>query len=282
MKKIILLLGLLVLANNAAFADCDYQCVAPYDLNNKFRTVMSAVTGANSIIENKLETIIKKEVLKIASADNLKIKLDSYSPRDLKNGIFKSMAVSGNNVVLNNIYFTSLDLKTLCDFNYIKKSGDEIVFVEEMPLAFNVKISEKDINKTIENAKYQKIVKDLNKLGNSYGIGLQISSTKVSIRNNKLYYVIGFDVPFITKEPKLVIQTDLTVKDGKFDFTNSKLLSGNMQFDLKKLDFILDYLNPFDFSVNIFDNKDAKVLVKNVAIKEDHVVADGIIIVPKD
>ena len=282
MKKIILLLGLLLVCGNAAFAQCDYECVAPYNLNNKFRAVLSNIVGANAITERSLESILKKEVLKIASADNLKIDIDSYSPKDLKNGIFKGMKVKGNNVVLNDINFTTFDMETICDFNYIKQSGKEIIFVEAMPLNFDVSMDSDAINKTVTNAKYQKIVKDLNRILSSYGLGFQVSSTKMTIKDNKLYYVLGFEVPFITKEYKLVIQTDLTVKDGKIDFRNTHLVSNKMNLRISKLDFILNYLNPLDFSVNIFDNKSAKVNVKNVEIKDDKVYAQGVIVVPKD
>ena len=176
MKKITLLLGLLLLANSAAFASCDnYECVAPYDMNSKFRTIVGAATGVNTFTEIAVEKIIKKEVLKIGSADNLKIDLDSYSAKDLKNGIFKSMSVNAQNVVINDIYLTSLSLKTLCNFNYIKKSGDDIVFMEALPMSFDIKMNQSSINKTMQNEKYQKVIKDFNKLSNSYGVGLQIS-----------------------------------------------------------------------------------------------------------
>lgn len=282
MKKIILLLGMLMMAGGSAFAQCEYECVAPYNLNNKARALVSTVTGANWLIENRIESILKKEVLKIASADNLKINVDSYSPKDLKNGIFKSMEVKGNNVVLNNIYLDSLNLKTLCDFNYIRQSGKEIIFVEAMPLSFDLTMSPDNINKTIQNDKYKKIVKDLNKLGLSYGFGLEISSTKVSIKNNKFYYVIGFEIPFVSKEQKIVVQADLRVKDGQIDFANTQLVSNKFNLNLKKLDFMLNYMNPLEFSVNIFDNKDAKVNVKNVEVIDNVVHADGTIVVPKD
>ena len=282
MKKIILLLGLLLAMGNAAFAQCDYECVAPYNMNNKFRAVLSNVVGANAITERSLESILKKEVLKIASADSLKINIDSFSPKDLKNGIFKGMKVKGDNVVLNDIHFTSLELDTLCDFNYIKQSGKEIIFVEALPLSFDVSMTPEAINDTIANAKYQKVVKDLNRILSSYGLGFQVSSTKMTIKNNKLYYVLGFEVPFMTKEYKLVIQTDLKVKDGKIDFSNTHLVSNKMNLRLNKLDFIMNYLNPLDFSVNIFDDKSAKVNVKNVEIKDDMVYAQGVIVVPKD
>lgn len=282
MKKIILLLGMLFMAGGSAFAQCEYECVAPYNLNNKARAVISNITGANWFIENRVESILKKEVLKIASADKLKISIDSYSPKDLKNGIFKSMEVKGENVVINNIYLDNLNLKTLCDFNYIRQSGKEIVFVEAMPVAFDLIMSDSNINKTIQNDKYKKIVKDLNKLGISYGLGLEVSSTKVSIKNNKFYYIIGFEIPFISKEQRIVIQADLRVKDGEIDFANTQLVSNKFNLNLKKLDFMLNYLNPLEFSVNIFDNKDAKVYVKNVELVDNAIKADGVIIVPKD
>lgn len=282
MKKFILLLGIMMSMSSAAFAECNYECVAPYNLNNKARAVVSTVTGANWFIKNRLESILKKEVLKIASADNLKIKIDSYSPKDLKNGIFKSMEVKGDNVVVNNIYLDSLALKTLCNFNYIRQSGKEIVFVEAMPLSFDLSMSPENINKTIQNDKYKKIIKDLNKLGTSYGYGLEISSTKISIKNNKLYYVISFEIPFVTKEQKIVIQADLKIKDGNIEFYNTQLVSNKYNLSLKRLDFILNYLNPLEFSVHIFDNKDAIVNVKNVEIIDNVVHAAGTIVIPKD
>ena len=58
MKKIILLLGILFVTSTVAQAACDYSCVEPYDLNNKFRTFWGAVSGVNSVVENAAESII--------------------------------------------------------------------------------------------------------------------------------------------------------------------------------------------------------------------------------
>ena len=62
MKKIILLLGILFVTSTVAQAACDYSCVEPYDLNNKFRTFWGAVSGVNSVVENNAEAIIAKEI----------------------------------------------------------------------------------------------------------------------------------------------------------------------------------------------------------------------------
>ena len=74
----------------------------------------------------------------------------------------------------------------------------------------------------------------------------------------------------------------MIIKNGNIDFHNTKLVSGPFKLDLKKVDFIMNYLNPLDFSVNIVANKKAEINVKNVEIKDNHILTDGIIIIPKD
>ncbi len=282
MKKIVLLLGLLLVGNIAAQAACEYECVVPYNMNNKFRTIMSAATGFNSLTEMKVESLLKKEVLKTTSSDNLKIDLQSYSPRDLKNGIFKSMHASGTDVEMNGVHLASLDLKTLCDFNYIQQTGEELTFVEALPMAFDITLTQDSLNKTMEGDRYQKIINDFNRIGAAYGGGLQIASTKVAIKNNKFYYIVGFNIPFFSQEQKMVLETDLKAKNGKIDFANTKLVSGKVRLDLKRINFLINYLNPLDFSVHILKNKDAKVYVNSVDIKNNTIVTDGIAIIPKD
>lgn len=282
MKKIFLLLGMLLIANSSAMANCEYKCVAPYNMNNKFRTFVGAVSGVNLSAEKVGQKIIKKAFTKTASNDNLKVKLDSYSAKDLKNGIFKSLSIKGENVNINDIYLSYLELNTLCKFNYIKQVNNEIVFMEDFPMSFNIDLTATDINKTMQSKNYKRIISDLNKLGNSFGGGLQIASTKVAIRSSKFYYIIGISIPFIKSEQKIVINSDLVVKNGKIDFANTKLVSNAFSLDLKKIDFILNYLNPLDFSVNILDNKEAQISVDSVSIQGNVIKTKGVVVIPKD
>ncbi len=282
MKKIILLLGMLLLTNSVSMAACEYNCVEPYNMNSGFRTFWSGVSGLNFATEKAAQKILEREISKVAKNDFLDVKLDSYSAKDLKNGKFKSLSVTGKNVNINDIYMSDLSMSTLCDFNYIKQADGDVVFMEDFPMAFKFVMKDSDINKTIKSNRYQKIINDLNNLANSYGVGIKISSSKISIKANKLYYVIGLSIPFVRKEQRLIMNSDLCVKNGKIDFVNTKLVSDSFVLDMKKIDFILNYLNPLDFSVNILDNKDAKVSVENVDIRNNAIVADGIVVIPKD
>lgn len=283
MKKIILLLGMLLAVNSTVFAACEYSCTAPYNMNAKYKTFFSAISGYNSITENRAEDIIRDEILKIATAGDLKVDLESFSPGDLKNGIFKSISIDANDVLINDIHLQSLALHSLCDFNYIKPNGgNNVVFMEDFPMSFDIIMSQDDINRTMKHDRYQNIIKELNRVSNSYGIGLQVSSTRVAIKANKFYYIIGFNVPFVKREQRIVLESDLRIKNGKINMNNTKLVSGPIKLDLKKIDFMMNYLNPIDFSVNILENKNAEVIVKSLEIKEDTLVTDGVIIIPKD
>ena len=282
MKKIIILLGLCLLSSTASIAaNCEYSCVEPYDINGKFSTFISNITGLNFTQTKISEAVLKKSISKTLKGDkNLKVDIESYSAKDLKNGIFKSLLISGENVVVEDIYLSSLELKSLCDFNYVQydKKGN-LTFKEDFPMSFNITMDSDNINNTMKSDKYKKIINDVNKLGLG---GIKVASTTSSIRGNKFYYALNIEIPFIKKEQKVEISADIKVKNGKIDFDNTRLASNSFNLDLKRFDFLIDYLNPLDFSANIFNNKDAKVYIKNIAIKNNTIVTDGIIIVPKD
>lgn len=280
MKKIIILGLLLFTTGNAFAANCQYSCVEPYDTNNKFNTFISNITGLNFTKTKIAESVLKKSILKTVKGDKkLKVDINSYSAKDLNKGIFKSLTISGENVSIEDIYLSSLELKSLCDFNYVQydKKGN-LIFKEDFPMSFEITMDAEDINNTMKSEKYKKVINDVNKLG--FG-GIKVSSTNASIRGNKFYYTLNIQIPFI-KEQKVEISADVNVKDGKIDFDNTRLLSNSFKLDLKKLDFLMNYLNPLDFSVNIFNNKDAKVYIKNIAIKNNIIVTDGIVVIPKD
>ena len=282
MKKIIILLGLCLLSSTASIAaNCEYSCVEPYDINGKFSTFISNITGLNFTQTKISEAVLKKSISKTLKGDkNLKVDIESYSAKDLKNGIFKSLLISGENVVLEDIYLSSLELKSLCDFNYVQydKKGN-LTFKEDFPMSFNITMDSDDINNTMKSEKYKKVINDVNKLGLG---GIKVASTTSSIRGNKFYYALNIEIPFIKKEQKVEISADIKVKNGKIDFDNTRLASNSFNLDLKRFDFLMDYLNPLDFSVNIFNNKDAKVYIKNIAIKNNTIVTDGTVVVLKD
>lgn len=282
MKKIIYILIVLLLFVGIAEAEpCGYICPRPYDLSFSLSRFMSTVSGSNFIGKQVVKSILKKEIVKNAEG-KFTVKVDSYSVKDLKKGIFKTISIKGKNISANGIYLSEFKIRTLCKFNYISFANPEKpIFKENIPMAFEFVISDEDLNKTMSCESYQRLLYKLNTVGANYGL-FKINSTGVKIKDNKFYYILNVVIPFVKKPQNLVVTSDLSAANGQIDFTNTRLLNSLFAVDLKKIDGIINYLNPLDFSLNILENKDAKVTVQHVKIEDNNIKTSGFFIIPKD
>lgn len=283
MKKFLLILGIILLSFNQVFASDNVfgMCTRPYDLSCGASRFMSVVTGSNFLATRVAEAILKKELKKNIQG-KLNISIASYSVKDLKKGIFKSMSFNGKNIIIEGVHFTALDISTLCDFNYISfDDPKKPVIKESMPLSFSAVMTEDDINNTMQSAAYKKIIDNLNIFGSNLGV-FRVVSSSIKIKNNKFYYILTIAIPFIKNTQNLVLASDLKVSRGQIDLTNTKLVNNNMLIDLKQLDHVINYINPLDFSLNILENKHANLTVQNIKINVNKIYTSGIIIVPKD
>lgn len=280
MKKLILLLGLFLLGTSCSWsASCTYKCVEPYDMSGKVSTFFSNVTGLNFTRTKISEAVLKKAISKSVQGGKLKVNINSYSGKDLANGIFKSLTISGKNLNIDGVQLSALELKSLCEFNYVKydRKGN-LEFREDFPMSFDIKMDANDINMTMRSERFKNAINSVNKFAFA---GIKLTSTESSIRGNKFYYTMYFSVPLM-KDQKIELEADLKVVDGKINLKNTRLTSNSKVIDLSKADSIVKRLNPLDFSTSIFNNKEAKVYVKNIAIKNNIIIADGVVIIPKD
>ena len=283
MKKIVLGLVLLLAVQGAQAQDCStLKCPAPYDLTSGFSRGMSTVTGQKFLSEKIGEKLVKKAIKKNIVSGDIKADLDAYSVRDLKAGRFKSLEVSGKNVDIQGIYVSSFNAKTLCNFNYIAndKRGNYIV-KEDIPVSFNAVVTEEDLNKTMNSSDYKRMIDDINSIGGNFNI-FQITSTIIKLKNNKMYYVLKYSMPFVRKTKELVISADLNVENGQIVLANTTFLNNSMSLDVDKLSKLINYINPLDFSAKILENKDAKFNIENVKISDGKIVVDGSMTILKD
>lgn len=283
MKKIVLGLVLLLAVQGAQAQDCSIlKCPAPYDLTSGFSRGMSTVTGQKFLSEKIGEKLVKKAIKKNIVSGDIKADLDAYSVRDLKAGRFKSLEVSGKNVDIQGIYVSSFNAKTLCNFNYIAndKRGNYIV-KEDIPVSFNAVVTEEDLNKTMNSSDYKRMIDDINSIGGNFNI-FQITSTNIKLKNNKMYYVLKYSMPFVRKTKELVISADLNVENGQIVLANTTFLNNSLSLDVDKLSKLINYINPLDFSAKILENKDAKFNIENVKISDGKIVVDGSMTILKD
>lgn len=283
MKKIVLGLVLLLAVQSVQAQDCStLKCPAPYDLTSGFSRGMSTVTGQKFLSEKIGEKLVKKAIKKNIVSGDIKADLDAYSVRDLKAGRFKSLEVSGKNVDIQGIYVSSFNAKTLCNFNYIAndKRGNYIV-KEDIPVSFNAVVTEEDLNKTMNSSDYKRMIDDINSIGGNFNI-FQITSTNIKLKNNKMYYVLKYSMPFVRKTKELVISADLNVENGQIVLANTTFLNNSLSLDVDKLSKLINYINPLDFSAKILENKDAKFNIENVKISDGKIVVDGSMTILKD
>lgn len=283
MKKIILSFVLLLAVQGVQAQDCStLKCPAPYDLTSGFSRGMSTVTGQKFLSEKIGEKLVKKAIKKNITSGDIKVNLDAYSVRDLKAGRFKSLEINGKNVDIQGVYISSFNAKTLCNFNYIAndKRGNYIV-KEDIPASFNVIITEEDLNKTMLSSDYKRMIDDINSIGGNLNI-FQITSTNIKLKNDKMYYVLKYSMPFVRKTKELVITANLKVENGQIELANTSFLNNSMALDVDKLSKLINYINPLDFSAKILENKDAKFNIETVNISNGKITIDGNMTILKD
>lgn len=283
MKKIILSFVLLLAVQGVQAQDCStLKCPAPYDLTSRFSRGMSTVTGQKFLSEKIGEKLVKKAIKKNITSGDIKVNLDAYSVRDLKAGRFKSLEINGKNVDIQGVYISSFNAKTLCNFNYIAndKRGNYIV-KEDIPASFNTIITEEDLNKTMLSSDYKRMIDDINSIGGNLNI-FQITSTNIKLKNDKMYYVLKYSMPFVRKTKELVITANLKVENGQIELANTSFLNNSMALDVDKLSKLINYINPLDFSAKILENKDAKFNIETVNISNGKITIDGNMTILKD
>lgn len=284
MKKIILLAGLLIFFATPSFAICDYASLCPttpYDLSSKFGQAVSKGTGATFFAEQIAQMVIKKE-LKKATKEKFKVSVKSYSLLDLAHGRFKLIKISGKNLNIEGVYLTSLDLVTLCDFNYVQYANKPIKFKENMVMGFSTVISDADLMKTMHSSGY------LDKLNcvNVSGCGItffKLSGADVAIKNNKLYFTIRVTSQLLLDKPlDIVIATDLKAENGRIVLTKIDLGNAPSTIDLSKVVSRLSAMNPLTFSLNVLENENTKMCINNIKISGDKITVSGNIFIPKN
>ncbi len=281
MKKILLAIGLAAVTVLPALSkDCStFQCPAnPY----KDKITISNVTGVNFLSEKIVNSILAKEIKK-DSGGKYKVDLQSYNVSALKSGEFKSLEITGQNIVSNGIYASDIRLKTICDYNHIEIDNieDTITFKEDFGMTYTVTFSEEDLNKTMSGQRYGEMIRKVNNIGNSYKL-FNIVSSSSEISDNKLYYIMNVAVPILNIKKDIVVELDMKVVNGELILDEAQLITENMNMDISKLTNLINQLNPLEFSLKLFNNKYANMNIKELGIKNNQINVSGILTVDKD
>jgi hypothetical protein len=239
------------------------------------------LTGTNFLAE-KIGNLVIKKAIKKDSKGKYKVNLQSYNLTALKKGIFKSLEIDGTDTVTDEIYVSKVKLKTLCDYNYvdINNKDNTATFMEPFAMSFALQITENDLIKTMESKSYTELLRRVNSIGNTSKL-FNIVSTKAKIEDNKLYYIMSVGIPFVKAKQDITIETDFKVRNGEIALNNTKLVTNVFKFDISKLEKIINYLNPLEFSMGILENQEVQTQVKEITINDNKIDISGVFTVEK-
>lgn len=281
---ILMVFCLMIFCAVPSFAVCDYFNLCPkksYGLSSKMGQAVSKGIGATSLSEKIAQARISSE-LKKATHQHFDVYVKSYSFQDFVHGRFKSILISGKNLNIEGAHLSSLELRTLCDFNYVQFNKTPIRFKENLILGFTTVISDNDLMQTMESNGY------LDKLNcvNVKGCGItffKLSGADVQIKNNKLFFKVRITSQLLLAEPlDIKMSSDLKVEDGRIIFTKVDLSSLPKGMDLTNFAYRLNAINPLTFSLDVLENKNTKMCIKDVKIVGDKITIKGNIFIPQN
>ncbi|MCM1009783.1 MAG: LmeA family phospholipid-binding protein [Fusobacterium sp.] len=274
MKKFLTLL--LIFCAQTAFTT--ELCPTTYELTSGWQKFASRASGSNFIHTTILEHYLEKQISEHLGG-KFDIKIDSFSTPDLKEGKFRSVKATGENIVIDKVSVSKATINSICTFNQIEKAENhQYRFVTDFPADLTVELTAADLNKITQTTDYKKMLREIN--GSLMGF-LKIDGITFDIKNNKLWYNLTFSTPFSPKKQSVKVGTGLSLKNNDISVENLETSGKSAILKILSMSDALNYVNPLDFSVKILENSRINADVKEVSINEDRIILKAFINIRK-
>lgn len=283
LKRLALLTFLMISFAAQTFAACDYLNMCPAyteDLTSKTAGFFSKLTGSNFLAEQIAQNMIESE-LKKATGQNFKASIKAITANDLVAGKFKSLEITGNDIIINGIYLSSVTIKTLCDYNSIDIAAKPTKFRENLVLEVSAEISTENLRNTIEYGGYGAKISQANLSEIGMSTFTPYSST-IEIKDSKLYFS-GNAVPTGPFFPlDIYVGADIKVNQGKIESSKIEIINLYTEFDLTSVTNFVQYLNNLNYTINLLGNPQSKLQIQNINILGNKIFLNGVIFIPKN
>lgn len=274
MKKFLTLV--LIFCAQTAFAN--ELCPTTYELTSGWAKFASRASGSNFIHTTVLERYLEKQISKNLGG-KFDIKIDSFSVPDLKEGKFRGVKATGENIEIDKVSVSKATLNSICTFNQIEKTEDaQYRFVTDFPADLTVELSAADLNKITQTTDYKKTLRQINESLMGF---LKIDGINFEIKNSKLWYNLSFSTPFSPKKQSVKVGTGLRLKNNEISVENLETSGKSAILKILSMSDALNYVNPLDFSVKILENSRINADVKEVSIDGDKIILKAFINIRK-
>lgn len=281
MKKFIIILLLFVF--NMAHA-LDYQSYCSTEKPKKTAGgYISSLSGFNFVLRNLSEKYIEKQLKKEFNT-KFDVNLDNFYGVSLLSGQFGSMSAKAKNINYDDFYLSSLNFSSLCDYNYIKRKDDKIVFEENSVFGFIAQITQSDIDKAVKTSKFQKMVdkinndKVLSSLFTLQSLGVSLNDKDIELKFNILPLKNFAFLSDIIKPIKFSLKAEVKVYDNKIQLDNLKINSKKISFI--PYNEILNMVKLLTYDIDLDDNN-TKLFIDNAKIKDKKLNVNGFVVVLK-
>lgn len=285
-KKIlgIVVVSLFLSSSTVLAADLSGMCAQPYDLSTKGMRFLTAATGMTPLAHSIANSIIKKELVNSTGVQKgFKVKMKSFSAKDLASGRFKSLKITGKDLNFDGVYVSKFNAETICDFNYVIATKKDIKFKENFGMNYSMTVTDEDLQKTVLSKNYLKFLYSLNvKVG---GLNLmELKDVNVKFNDDKFLFSLKMDNKMFNYSLPLNmdVSTQLSVKNGKFVLSHVTIENLNKKINLTQFTNMLNTINPLSYTVNVLNNKDSKIAIDSLDIKGDKLILEGTLFVPKN
>ncbi len=282
MKKLFIFFILALLALQAD-AKIQYQCVSePYPVGNKVSGFVNTVTGANLIGRKTVEKIIESNLKKNLDA-KFDIKLTPFNTTDLVAGKFQALEFSTKEVNLGGVYVHDFEGKTQCGYNRIVFAKDQQPKIyEDFLVDFSAKITNDDLQKTMQMEDFQKYIGGLNLRVGNFSMA-KVENPKLSILNNKLRYNFRLIAPVLFSEfsQDIICDMDLTVRKGKLAFSSVKI-NNTVGLPPEIVAKIVNRINPFKINLEKALGIPSYLDINDAKIVKNEILLNGTFIAPKN
>jgi len=198
----------------------------------------------------------------------------------LLGGKFKSLELSGKDVVVQGFHFSSLKLKTMCDFNSVDINSKPIKSRENMVVGVWAELTAADLINTIQYGDY------FNKVNSANLTDIGLSSYRVypntiNVENGKLYFTINA-IPIKAYKPfDIAVGADLKVQNGNMVTSKIDLINLYTGFDLTQFSDFLAAINNWRFPLSLTGKDLSELQIQNIHIEGNRIFIDAVIIIPK-
>ena len=283
-KKLIALLTTIMLTSSITFADDLTQfCAQPYDMSMKGTKFLTAITGMNFLSRAIANSVVKSELKKSTGAKGFKVKMNSFSAKDLAAGRFRGLDISGDNLDFDGVYVTQFNANTVCDFNYVKATTKDIKFKENFIMKYNMTISDVDLRKTLLSKNYLTFLNSLNIKVGPMNL-MELKDVDVKLKADKFYFILKMNKQIFGRNVPVTLNmsSKMKIENGQFKVSEVTFENFNQKISLTQLTNVLNLINPLNFTVDVLNNKNTKLALNNFDIKGNKIMLDGTVFVPKN